>query len=73
MDKKTIAKKINTPKNNSFYLPLVEKKIEFFKDVVKKTILHVQKNKFFDILGISDVSTCVEKLGEISKNIRNYY
>ena len=69
MDKKTIAKKINTPKNNSFYLPLVEKKIEFFKDVVKKTILHVQKNKFFDILGISDVSTCVEKLGEISKKI----
>jgi len=69
MDKKTIAKKINTPKTNSFYLPLVEKKIEFFKDVVKKTILHVQKNKFFDILGISDVSTCVEKLGEISKKI----
>jgi len=65
--KKTISK--NIPKNDSFYLPIVEKKIEFFKDVIKKTILHVQKNKFFDILGISDVSTCVEKLGEISKKI----
>ena len=70
--KKTIAKKINISKNpptNSFYLPLVEKKIDFFKNVVKKTILHVQKNKFFDILGISDVSNCVEKLGQISKKI----
>jgi len=68
-DKKTIAKKTNIPKNDNFYLPLVEKKIDFFKDVVKKTILHVQKNKFFDILGISDVSNCVEKLGQISKKI----
>lgn len=72
-DKKTISKKTNIFKNNndanSFYLPLIEKKIEFFKDIVKKTILHVQKNKFFDILGISDVSNCVEKLGQISKKI----
>jgi ATP-dependent Lon protease len=74
--KKTISKKTNTINNtnlsntaNSFCLPLVQKKIEFFKNVVKKTILHVQKNKFFDILGISDVSSCVEKLGEINKNI----
>jgi ATP-dependent Lon protease len=70
--KKTISKKTIVSKNNdtnNFCLPLVEKKIDFFKDVVKKTILHVQKNKFFDILGISDVSSCVEKLGEISKNI----
>jgi ATP-dependent Lon protease len=64
--KKTISK--NTP-TNSFYSPLVEKKVEFFKDIIKRTILHVQKNKFFDILGISDVSSCVEKLGQISKKI----
>ena len=72
-NKKTISKKNNIskipPVENSFYLPLVEKKIDFFKDIVKKTILHVQKNKFLDILGISDVSICVEKLGKISKKI----
>jgi ATP-dependent Lon protease len=68
-NKKTIDKKTNISKKDSFYLPLVEKKIDFFKDIVKKTILHVQKNKFFDILGISDVSNCVEKLGQISKKI----
>jgi len=67
--KKNISKNTNISKNDNFYLPLVEKKIDFFKNVVKKTILHVQKNKFFDILGISDVSSCVEKLAEISKKI----
>jgi len=67
--KKNILKNSIISKSSNFYLPLVERKIDFFKNVVKKTILHVQKNKFFDILGISDVSNCVEKLGEISKKI----
>ena len=49
---------------------LVEKKIEFFKDVIQKTIIHVYKNKSLDILGISDVSTCIERIGEISKKIQ---
>jgi len=48
---------------------LVDKKLEFFKDIIQKTILHVQKNKTLDILGISDVSTCIDKLNEISKKI----
>jgi len=75
--KKTISKKTNTINNtnlsntaNSFYVPLVEKKIEFFKDIIEKTILHVQKNKFLDILGISDVGTCIDTFSEISKKIK---
>jgi ATP-dependent Lon protease len=68
-EKKTISKKTIFLNSNSFYVPLVEKKIEFFKDVIEKTILHVNKNKFLDILGISDVGTCIEKLGEVSKKI----
>ena len=62
-----IKKEINKSTND--VLPLVERKIEFFKDVIQKTIIHVQKNKILDILGISDVSTCIEKLGELSKKI----
>lgn len=62
-----IKKEIN--KSSSDVLPLVERKIEFFKDVIQKTIIHVQKNKMLDILGINDVNTCVEKLGELSKKI----
>ena len=71
--KKNIAKNTNISKNintNTFYLPLVEKKIEFFKDVIQKTILHIYKNKSLDILGISDVNICIERLGEISKKIQ---
>jgi hypothetical protein len=51
-------------------IPLVERKIDFFKDVIQKTIIHVQKNKFLDILGISDVNTCIERLGDLSKKIQ---
>jgi SpoVK/Ycf46/Vps4 family AAA+-type ATPase len=57
-------------KTNSEVLVLVEKKIEFYKEVIQKTILHVQKNKNLDILGISDVSNCIEKFAEISNKIQ---
>jgi hypothetical protein len=74
-EKKTISKKVKNAENtkntntNSFSNPLVEKKIEFFKNVIEKTIIHVQKNKFLDILGISDVGSCIDTLGNISKKI----
>ena len=65
----TVKKEINHKSTNEV-LPLVEKKIDFFKDVIQKTIIHVQKNKFLDILGISDVNTCIERLGDLSKKIQ---
>ena len=65
----TVKKEINH-KSTTDVLPLVEKKIDFFKDVIQKTIIHVQKNKFLDILGISDVNTCIERLGDLSKKIQ---
>ena len=69
MAEKNNASKKEPTKSNNDVLPLVERKIEFFKDVIQKTIIHVQKNKILDILGINDVSTCIEKLGELSKKI----
>jgi ATP-dependent Lon protease len=63
-----VKKEINN-KSTIDVLPLVEKKIEFFKDVIQKTIIHVQKNKFLGILGISDVNACIERLGDLSKKI----
>ena len=65
-------KKDNGSKSVSEMMPQVEKKIEFFKDVIQKTIIHVQKNKFLDILGISDVCSCIERLGELSKKINEF-
>ena len=49
-DKKNILKNDITKKtDNGSVNQLIEKKIEFFKDIIQKTILHVQKNKFLDI------------------------
>ena len=69
MSDKISSNKKEIHKSTSEVLPLVERKIEFFKDIIQKTIIHVQKNKILDILGISDVSSCIEKLGELSKKI----
>jgi ATP-dependent Lon protease len=69
IENNTNIKKNMNNKNSNDVLHLIEKKIEFFNDVIQKTIIHVQKNKIYDILGISDVSTCIEYLGEISKKI----
>ena len=41
---------------------LIEKKLLFFQDVIQKTILHVQKNKILDIIGVSEVNSCINIL-----------
>lgn len=68
-DKNTNSKKELNMKQPTDVLPLVERKIDFFKDIIQKTIIHVQKNRNLEILGINDVCTCIEKLGEISNKI----
>ena len=68
-DKNTQNKKDAINNINSDIVILVEKKLDFFRDIIQKTIIHVQKNKILDILGISDVTSCIEKLGELSKKI----
>lgn len=49
---------------------VLEKKVDFFHDVMEKTILHVQKNKNLDIISVSDVNLCINKLEEISGMIK---
>ena len=70
-DKTINDKKGVNQKQHQDVLQLIERKINFFRDVIQKTIIHVQKNKVFDILGISEVSTCIEKLGELSTKIED--
>jgi ATP-dependent Lon protease len=57
-------------KNSQDIYNLVEKKINFFQDVIQKTILNSQKNKMLDILGISDITTCTNTLNSISEKMR---
>ena len=66
-----MTNKIITNSDCSFIdLNVIERKQEFFKDVIQKTIIHVQKNKMLDILGITDVNNCIEKMGEIGEKIK---
>jgi ATP-dependent Lon protease len=63
-----IKKEINISSNTDM-ISLIEKKIDFYKDIIQKTIIHVQKNKILDILGINDVNNCIEKSSELSNKI----
>ena len=57
-------------KTSSDIVMLITKKIMFFEDVIQKTILHVQRNKMLDIIGISEVNNCINTLFELSGKIR---
>ena len=52
-------------------ISLIEKKIAFFHDIIQKTILNVQKNKTMDILGVSDVNSCINTLNGLNEKMRN--
>ena len=43
----------------------------FFQDVIQKTILHVQKNKILDIIGVSEVNSCINTLFDLSTKIKD--
>jgi ATP-dependent Lon protease len=51
-------------------ITLIDKKLVFFQDIIQKTILHVQKNKRLEIIGVSEVNSCINVLFELSKKIK---
>ena len=56
---KTKSKVINTntnTNNNTDILLLIERKITFFLDTIQRTILHVQKNKLLNVIGVSEMN-----------------
>jgi ATP-dependent Lon protease len=69
-DKIVNQKKESTKKTTPEIVVLIEKKLLFFQDVIQKTILHVQKNKILDIIGVSEVNNCINSLYELSKKIK---
>jgi len=50
---------------------LIEKKLAFFQDVIQKTIIHVRKNKMLNILGVSEVNSCLNMLSDLSKQLKD--
>jgi ATP-dependent Lon protease len=63
-------KKNKLEKHSISVVLLLNKKIEFFQDVIQKTILNVNKNKIYDILDISDVNICMQCLNDLSDKIK---
>jgi len=51
---------------------LINKKMKFFQDVIQRTILHVARNKMYDILAISDMNTCISVLNDLSNKIKEF-
>ena len=47
----------------------IDKKIIFFGDIIQKTMIHVQKNKMLDILGINEVTSCLHSLQELNSKL----
>jgi ATP-dependent Lon protease len=54
-------------------LLLVERKLSFFKDLIQKTILNVQKNKSLNVLAVSDVNMCIEFCTEIRNKMKTLF
>jgi len=65
------SKNINS-KHKTDILGIIEKKIQNFREITQKTILHVQKNKIFDILGISEVNNCINSLSTLNDKINSF-
>jgi ATP-dependent Lon protease len=65
-----LSKKKSITKTTPEIITLIEKKLVFFQDVIQKTILHVQKNKMLDIIGVSEVNSCMNSLYELSKKTK---
>lgn len=63
-------KKEGMKKTSPEIIGLIEKKMLFFQDVIQKTILHVQKNKMLEIIGLTEVNNCINKLYELSIKIK---
>jgi len=65
-------KKNKSTKHSTEVVLLLNKKIDFFQDVIQKTILNVNKNKIYDILAVSDVNVCIRSLNDLSDKIRMF-
>jgi len=49
---------------------LVNKKMDFFQDIIQKTIIHVNRNKLLDILGVGEVNSCINSLNILSEKVK---
>ena len=63
-------KEKSTNKMNEI-IHIVEKKCFFFRDIIQKTLINIQRNKTYDILGTNDVCSCIHNLNIVNDKINN--
>jgi len=68
-EKQSLQKKENKKPSQDIVV-LIERKLTFFQDTIQRTILHVQRNKLLDVIGLSDQNNCINMLFELSKSIK---
>ena len=56
--------------SNSSQYNNIKKKVDFFKDIIEKTIFHINKNKLLGIINVVDVNICMNKLYDINLQIK---
>ena len=54
-------------------LVFLKSKIETFQEIIKKTILAVQKYKFLDILGANEINVCIQSLESLFCQLNEIY
>jgi len=52
-------------------IDIFKNKMIFFQDLVQNTLLHVERNKLLDIIGTSQVNSCVESLKVLSNKLEH--
>ena len=50
-------------------IDIFKNKIVFFQDLIQNTLLQVERNKLLDIIGISNINSCVDSLKVLSNKI----
>ena len=66
-------KKSKNQSHTKEILQLVDKKYNFFQNLIQKTVLHVETSKFFDILAVSDMNRCVKMLKPVHSSLESMY
>tara|TARA_B110000285_G_C15134095_1_gene625675 strand:+ start:826 stop:4032 length:3207 start_codon:yes stop_codon:yes gene_type:complete len=70
--KDNILKNKVNQKTTPEVINLIEQKLGFYKNILQKTYIYIQHNKNRNILTVSDVGACIEKLNKINDNIHNF-
>jgi len=68
-----IIHKEKTENNTNDLMGLISKKCIFFRDVINKTIVHLQKIKQLDIITHNETYICIDKLDKINKIVQKIY